>query len=171
MADGEVSPYLGEVLAAGDPLELRGPVGGWFVWDPADPAPVLLVAGGSGIVPLMAMIRPGGGGEPARRSGWSTRSAVPPITLYRDELAERQADDVGLQVAFVYTREHPPGWLASAGRSAPRSSPRRAGQRTAPAAFVCGPTGFVEAVANVLVGAGHGHRIKTERFGPTGGQS
>ena len=169
--DGEVSPYLTEVLSVGDPVELRGPVGGWFVWRPTDPPPVLLVAGGSGIVPLMAMIR-------TRRAA---RSRVPFRLIYsvraRDEryyvadLRRLEQDGDGLDITYLYTRTVPEGW------------PRPAGRVTVddvaaygwppdfePACFVCGPTGFVETVAGMLVAAGHDPaRIKTERFGPSGG--
>ena len=172
LADGEVSPYLAQVVAAGDPLELRGPIGGWFAWDPA-PVPVLLVAGGSGVVPLMAMIRARaatGTGSPFRLV-YSVRG--PDDAFYAAELAERQRGDDGLHVAYVYTRTTPPGWPVPPGRigagalTAQEWSPDRN-----PAVFVCGPTGFVETVANLLVNAGHDPRtIKTERFGPSGGQS
>jgi ferredoxin-NADP reductase len=172
LADGEVSPYLAQVLAAGDPLELRGPIGGWFVWEP-EPAPVLLVAGGSGVVPLMAMIRArtaAGTGSPFRLV-YSVRG--PDDAFYAEELAERQRGDDELHVAYVYTRTTPPDWPEPPGRigaealTAPGWTPDRK-----PAVFVCGPTGFVETVANLLVNAGHDPRaIKTERFGPSGGQS
>ena len=172
LADGEVSPYLAQVVAAGDPLELRGPIGGWFAWDPA-PVPVLLVAGGSGVVPLMAMIRARAatGTHSSFRLVYSVRG--PDDAFYAAELAERQRGDDGLHVAYVYTRTTPPGWPVPPGRigagalTAPEWSPDRN-----PAVFVCGPTGFVETVANLLVNAGHDPRtIKTERFGPSGGQS
>jgi ferredoxin-NADP reductase len=171
LADGEVSPYLTDVLAAGDPLELRGPIGGWFVWEPA-PAPVLLVAGGSGVVPLMAMIRARadtGTGSPFRLV-YSVRG--PDDALYAAELAERQRGDDGLHVAYVYTRTTPPGWPVPPGRIGPGALPAPGWTPDRdPAVFVCGPTGFVEAAANVLVNAGHDPRaVKTERFGPSGGQ-
>jgi len=172
LSDGEVSPYLTQVLAAGDLVELRGPIGGWFVWEPA-PAPVLLVAGGSGVVPLMAMIRAraAAGTHSPFRLVYSVRG--PDDALYAAELAERQRGDDGFQIAYVYTRTAPAGWPDPPGRIG-------AGALTAagwtpdrnPAVFVCGPTGFVEAAANLLVNAGHDARtIKTERFGPSGGQS
>jgi ferredoxin-NADP reductase len=172
LADGEVSPYLAQVLAVGDPLELRGPIGGWFVWEPA-PAPVLLVAGGSGVVPLMAMIRTraAAGAQAPFRLVYSVRG--PDDALYAEELAERQRRGDGLHVAYVYTRTTPAGWPVPPGRigagvlTAPGWTPDRR-----PAVFVCGPTGFVEAVSDLLVSAGHDpHAIKTERFGPSGGQS
>src|SRR5690348_7902987 len=172
LADGEVSPYLAQELAAGDLLELRGPIGGWFVWEPA-PAPVLLIAGGSGVVPLIAMVRTRaatGTGSPFRLV-YSVRG--PDDALYAAELAERQREDDGFHVAYVYTRTTPPGWPVPPGRigtgalTAPGWTPDRS-----PAVFVCGPTGFVETVANFLVSAGHDPRtVKTERFGPSGGQS
>ena len=173
LPDGEVSSYLDDVLEVGYPLELRGPIGGWFVWDPASTAPVLLVAGGSGVVPLMAMIRTreAAGSKAPFRLVYSVRS--PDTALYTEELAERQRRGDGLDVSYQYTRTTPPGWAAPPGRinaevlaSAGWPPDRH------PAVFVCGPTPFVEAVANLLVNAGHDPgAIKTERFGPTGGQS
>jgi ferredoxin-NADP reductase len=155
--DGEVSPYLTDVLGIGDPVELRGPVGGWFVWRPEDPSPVLLVGGGSGIVPLMAMVRTrrATGATAPFRLVYSVRS--PADRLYAAELAG---------ASVLYTR------------SAPTCEPRPPGRLTradlagaAPSdCFVCGPTGFVEAVADLLVDLGQDpDRIRTERFGPTGG--
>lgn len=172
LPDGEVSPYLGQVLSVGDPLELRGPIGGWFVWEPG-PAPVLLVAGGSGVVPLMAMIRSRaatGTGAPFRLV-YSVRG--PDDALYAAELAERQRGDDWLHVDYVYTRTTPAGWPVPPGRigAGALTAPGWMAGRN-PAVFVCGPTGFVEAAANLLVNAGHDPRdIKTERFGPSGGQS
>jgi ferredoxin-NADP reductase len=171
LPDGEVSPYLAQVLAAGDLLELRGPIGGWFAWEPA-PAPVLLVAGGSGVVPLMAMIRTRAatGTHSPFRLVYSVRG--PGDALYAAELAERQRVDDWLQVGYVYTRTTPAGWPVPPGRIAAGAlaAPGWAPDRN-PAVFVCGPTGFVEATANLLVNTGHDPRtIKTERFGPSGGQ-
>ena len=172
IADGEVSPYLTEDLQPGDKLELRGPIGGWFVWDPSSPAPVLLVAGGSGVVPLMAMIRTreATGTGAAFRLVYSVRT--PGDVLYATELAERQHGDNGFQLAYVYTRAVPAGWPVPPGRIGARvlAEPGWAPDRC-PAVFVCGPTGFVEATADLLVSAGHDPAtIKTERFGPSGGQ-
>jgi ferredoxin-NADP reductase len=162
--DGEVSEYLTTVYAVGDAVELRGPVGGWFVWRPEQTDPVLLVAGGSGIVPLMAMIRAraAAGSRTPFRLIYSVRS--PSEIIYADELRRRARDDRGLDVTYVYTRQSPAG------------TPRRitvADVNThgwppdlAPACFVCGPTGFVETVADILVALGHEpRRVKTERFG------
>jgi ferredoxin-NADP reductase len=165
--DGEVSPYLNEVLAVGDPVELRGPVGGWFAWRDADPAPVLLVAGGSGIVPLMAMIRTRaavGRTQPFRLI-YSARA--PDEVYYSDELDRRARDDDGLGVRHVYTRRAPVGWLGDPGRLDVETLSAHAwAADLQPGCFVCGPTGFVEAVADMLVGLGHDpDRIKTERFG------
>jgi len=171
VADGEVSPYLTEVLATGEAVELRGPVGGYFVWRDTDQAPVLLVAGGAGIVPLMAMIRARrvAGRRVPFRLIYSVRT--PADVYYAHELHLPPAGDGGLDVTFVYTREAPDGW--------PRP-PMRIGVADvntggwppdfAPSCFVCGPTGFVETVANILVALGHDpRRVRTERFGPTGG--
>jgi ferredoxin-NADP reductase len=168
--DGEVSPYLSEVLKVGDPLELRGPIGGWFVWDPDDPAPVLLVAGGSGIVPLMSMIRARArdGSTVPFRLVYSVRR--PDQIIYGPELAERVAAGDGFSLAYVYTRTAPPGSDRPPGRiSAEVLAAEGWRPRQTPAVFVCGPTGYVEAAAGLLTGAGHDPgRIKTERFGPTG---
>ena len=171
LADGEVSPYLTEVLVPGDPLELRGPIGGWFVWDPASGGPVLLVAGGSGVVPLMAMIRARAlsGSRAPFRLVYSVRE--PETALYASELAALAAADTGLEVTYVYTRSTPAGWPMPAGRI--NADILTAGQAARPevSVFVCGPTGFVEAAADLLVDAGHEPgTIKTERFGPSGGQ-
>jgi ferredoxin-NADP reductase len=169
--DGEVSPYLTGVLRVGDPVELRGPVGGWFVWRSSDPAPVLLVAGGSGIAPLMAMVR----ARAAARSRvpfrliYSVRS--PQDTYYAEELRRRARDDAGLDLHMVYTRQAP----ESAGEPPGRLTVATVNTHGwpadfAPSCFVCGPTGFVETVADILVALGHDpRRIRTERFGPTGG--
>ncbi len=168
IADGEVSPYLTEVMEPGDPLELRGPIGGWFVWRPAAaPAPLLLVAGGSGIVPLMAMIRAhaAAGSEVPLRLIYSVRT--PADAIYAPELTERsQATE--LAITYLHTRTGPPGMPTgriSAAVVADAAWPPRA----SPAIFICGPTGFVETAANLLVAAGHDPAtIRTERFGPTG---
>ncbi|WP_428965589.1 ferredoxin reductase [Micromonospora fluostatini] len=168
--DGEVSPYLVETYAPGDPVEVRGPVGGWFVWDPGCPEPVLLVAGGSGLVPLMAMLRArsAAGSRAPFRLIYSVRS--PAEALYAGELADRARTEPGVAVSTVYTRQVPPGWAGP---------PHRVGRadlaefgwppQAEPRCYVCGPTGFVESVADLLVGLGHpAGRVRTERFGPTG---
>ncbi|MER7503760.1 ferredoxin reductase [Nonomuraea pusilla] len=160
--DGEVSPYLTEVMRPGDELEVRGPVGGWFVWRPANPAPVLLVAGGAGIVPLMAMVRArraAGSGAPFRLV-YSVRS--PEQLYYADELA---APDPGVDVSVVYTRTAPDGEARPAGRLTAADL----GPSGEADCYVCGPTGFVEAAAGLLLELGHDPaRVRTERFGPTG---
>jgi ferredoxin-NADP reductase len=175
LADGEVSPYLTQTLAVGYPLELRGPVGGWFVWNPDGPAsarPVLLVAGGSGVVPLMAMIREraAAGSHTPFRLIYSVRD--PGALLYAGELARREQAGDGLEVTYVYTRTAPPGSAEPTGRvSATTLASAGWPPDRSPAVFVCGPTGFVEAVAGLLVHAGHDPgAIKTERFGPSGGK-
>ena len=162
--DGEVSPYLTDEARPGDELEIRGPVGGWFVWDADHPGPVLLVGGGSGVVPLMAMIRQRG--RVPTTLLYSARSLDD--VIYREEL-ERVAGD-GLDVVLTLTRSQPEGWTGHSRRVdsellskvAPPPAER-------PLAFVCGPTPFVEAVALALVDLGHDPGlVKTERFGPTG---
>jgi ferredoxin-NADP reductase len=167
--EGEVSPYLTSVLEAGDHLELRGPIGGYFVWDPDDPAPVFLVAGGSGIVPLMSMMRHHAALDSDVPFRLVTSTRTIDALLYREELVD--VTSASVEVAHTLTRAAPEGWtgytrrvdaemLGQAGWSAADS----------PSVFVCGPTPFVEAVASALVGLGHAPgRVKTERFGPTGG--
>jgi ferredoxin-NADP reductase len=170
--DGEVSPYLTDVASAGDQLEVRGPVGGYFTWRPDALEPVLLVAGGSGIVPLMSMVR----GRAAAHSRvpfrlvYSARSQAD--VIYAEELSRRVRDDRGLDVAFAYTRSTPSGWPRPPGRlDAALLAEVGWPADFAPAVFICGPTGFVEAAANLLVAQGHeARRIRTERFGPTGNQ-
>jgi ferredoxin-NADP reductase len=167
IVDGEVSPYLTDTFKAGDPIEVRGPVGGWFVWQPADPAPVLLVAGGSGVVPLMAMVRARGSAASRVpfRLLYSTRT--PTDAIYAEELARRARDDHGLDVTYLYTRTAPPEDRRGVGRlSAADLVAWGWPPDFEPSCFVCGPTGFVEAAADLLVDAGHdAKRIKTERFG------
>jgi ferredoxin-NADP reductase len=170
LEDGEVSPYLTDVLQPGDPLELRGPIGGWFVWRPEEPAPTLLTGGGSGVVPLMAMIRTRiarGSGTPMRLI-YSTRG--PDTLLYREELRRLSDQDPALRVDLVYTRRAPAGWEGKVGRlDAAQLAALAWPPADRPASFVCGPTSFVEAVANLLIDQGHDpQRIKTERFGPSG---
>jgi ferredoxin-NADP reductase len=179
--DGEVSPYLTDVLRAGDRLELRGPIGGYFVWEAALGGPLLLVAGGSGIVPLMAMLR-------HRAAALETadvraRHNVPARLLYssrrwddviyRGELARLAQGDETLEVALTFTREPPRGWTGLRRRIDRMMLAEVAwppGER--PHVFVCGPTPLVEAAAAALVELGHDPAlVKTERFGPTGGSA
>jgi ferredoxin-NADP reductase len=169
--DGEVSGYLVDAAQPGDVVEVRGPVGGYFIWQPEDDAPVLLLAGGSGIVPLMSMIRARAAvhSRVPFRLIYSARG--PAEAIYADELRRRVRDDGGLDVAYAYTRVVPDGWPRPPGRLDPAllASAGWPADFT-PAAFVCGPTGFVEAVADLLVAQGNDPaRVKTERFGPTGG--
>jgi ferredoxin-NADP reductase len=167
--DGEVSPYLTDELRPGDQLELRGPVGGYFVWEPSVGGPVLLVGGGSGVVPLMAMIREraAAGSDADMRLLLSSRSWD--AIIYRDELERLEGH--GLSVVHTLTRSRPDGWTGYARRvDAEMLAEVGPPVDDRPHVYVCGPTPFVEAVANALVGLGHEPReIKTERFGPTGG--
>jgi ferredoxin-NADP reductase len=169
--DGEVSPYLAGELHAGDQVELRGPIGGYFVWAPAVGGPLLLVAGGSGICPLMAMLRlrqAAGSTVPARLL-YSSRSLDE--VIYRDELNKLVPMDNGLELMLTLTRQQPADWTGLHRRidtEMLRAVAWAPAER--PWAFICGPTPLVETAANALVNLGHGPaRIKTERFGPTGG--
>ena len=169
--DGEVSPYLTDELRVGDRLELRGPIGGWFTWQAREGGPLLLVAGGSGIAPLMAMIRhrASANSDASCRLLYSSRSREE--TIYAGELDRLAAEDGALEVIHTLTRSQPPGWTGYSrridremlGEVAPSPEERRL-------AFVCGPTPLVEAAATALVELGYDPaRVKTERFGPTGG--
>ena len=165
--DGEVSPYLTGVFAVGGAVELRGPVGGWFVWRPADPDPVLLVGGGSGIVPLMAMVRTRAAAQSRVpfRLVYSIRT--PADGYYADELRQQVRDSGGLDVTYVHTRSGP-GPVGRLGVATLNSHGWPADFR--PVSYVCGPTGFVETVSDILVALGHDpRRVRTERFGPSGG--
>jgi len=169
--DGEVSPYLTEELRAGDGLELRGPIGGWFAWDAREGGPLLLVAGGSGIAPLMAIIRhrQAAGNEVPVRLLFSSRSYEE--VIFREELESLAAGDETLEISHTLTRSAPPGWQGYDRRIDEEMLGEVAfSPDERPLAFVCGPTPLVEAVATTLVGLGHEPaRVKTERFGPTGG--
>lgn len=171
--DGEVSPYLVDELRPGDGLEVRGPIGGYFVWNVAMGGPLLLVAGGSGIVPLMAMLRHRRRASAAARATAPVRLLYSARTLddmiYRAEL-QQLAEPPLVEVALTVTRGAPPEWIGFRRRidramlesvSWPSSA--------APHAYVCGPTTLVESVATLLVELGHApSRVRTERFGPTG---
>jgi ferredoxin-NADP reductase len=168
--EGEVSPYLAGEARPGDRLEVRGPIGGYFTWTAAAGGPLQLIAGGSGLVPLMAMLRHralAGRQIPARLLVSSRAAAA---ILYRAELEALAAGDDRLSVVHTLTREAPPDWpgerrrvdgeMLRAHAYAPSEQPR---------VYVCGPTPFVEAVATSLVELGHApERVRTERFGPTG---
>jgi ferredoxin-NADP reductase len=171
--DGEVSPYLVGELRRGDGLEIRGPIGGYFVWDVAVGGPLLLVAGGSGIVPLMAMLRRRQRADASARSTVPVRllysARTPDDAIYRAEV-EQLADPPLVEVVFTFTRSAPPNWTGYRRRIdremlesvswAPSAGPH---------AYVCGPTVLVESVATLLVELGNApSRVRTERFGPTG---
>lgn len=171
LEDGEVSPYLTDELHLGDELELRGPIGGWFTWRPQDGGPLLLIAGGSGIAPLMAMIRQ----RMASRSPTPVRllysSRAYEDIIYREELERLAAGDVDLDIVVTLTRSQPPGWQGY-GRRIDRAmiSEVAWAPEERPLVFVCGPTPLVESVATTCVELGYApERVKTERFGPTGG--
>lgn len=168
--DGEVSPYLVDEVRSGDQLEFRGPIGGYFVWDPPDGGPLFLVAGGSGIVPLMAMIRQrqAVGSDVPMKLLYSVRS--PEDVIYRDELDGLSKSDSGIEVHYTFTRTPPSGWTGYARRiDAPMLGELGWPPDTAPLAYVCGPTPLVEASAGHLLTMGYEPaRIRTERFGPTG---
>jgi len=170
IADGEVSPYLSEELRPDDRLELRGPIGGYFTWTEANGGPLLLVAGGSGVAPLMSMLR--------YRA--TIGSAIPATLLYssrawdeiiyREEL-ERLSADPAVRVIHTLTRSHPDGWDGYTRRVDAAMLEDAAGEpEPGRLAYVCGPTQLVENVASDLVALGYPPtRVKTERFGPTGG--
>ncbi|MGK5111747.1 ferredoxin reductase [Geodermatophilus sp. CPCC 205506] len=166
--DGEVSPYL-TGLQPGDQLELRGPVGGYFVWEPDHGGPLLLCAGGSGIAPLMAMVRlraaVGSDVDTRLLGSFKSRDDV----IFRAEL--EQLAGGGLTVVHTLTASRPPGWSGYARRvDTDMLAEVGPGPAARPHVFICGPTPFVESVAEALVSLGHQpQRIKTERFGPTGG--
>jgi ferredoxin-NADP reductase len=168
LEDGEVSPYLTEELRPGDDLEIRGPVGGYFVWDGGDPAiPLLLIAGGSGVVPFRSILRHRSYLDstiPVRLL-YSARSL--PDVIYRDELGQQRA---GVEVIYTLTRQQPPGWPGRQGRvDKPMLAEVAWPPDQQPLAYVCGPTPFVETVASSLVSLGYpAQRVKTERFGGIG---
>jgi len=181
LVDGEVSPYLTEELREGDKFELRGPIGGYFVWDLPTGGPLFLVAGGSGIVPLMAMIRHRNSslavGDTSARKKLPTRllysSRSWDEVIYRDELTALGARDSTLEVVHTLTRNPPADWTGFR-RRIDRAMLGEVGwaAKDSPRVFVCGPTPLVEAVTGTLVDLGHQPAlVKTERFGPTGGQT
>ena len=176
LADGEVSPYLAEIAQTGDQFEVRGPIGGWFAWPADDPRPLLLLAGGSGIVPLMSMIRTHAQASSHVPVRLIYSARTPADVIYASELSERSRVSP-LTVSYLYTR---PGWAAKG--IAPAADAKSYTSRlnapilaeTAfppdwnPITFICGPSGFVEAASALLVAAGHpAFTIKTERFGPS----
>jgi len=170
VSGGEVSPFLTEELRAGDTIELRGPIGGYFTWNPGSSSPLMLIAGGSGVVPLMSMLRTRN--QPASKVPakllYSSRSAED--IIYRDELDRLAANRDGFDLVHTLTRGAPAGWKGQT-RRVDRDMLAQCGFQLAeePQILVCGPTSFVETVADQLVSLGHGESaIKTERFGPTG---
>jgi ferredoxin-NADP reductase len=168
IGDGEVSPYLTEELRPGDELELRGPIGGYFVWEGSEGVPLQLFGGGSGIVPLRAMLRHRAATSNTTPARLVYSSRTLEDVIYRDELTDPTTD---VEVHLALTRSWPDGWAGHRGRvddalldsaTWPASD--------APAIYICGPTGFVEAISRQMVARGHAPgRIKTERFGPTTG--
>ena len=168
--DGEVSPFLTQELRVGDSLEVRGPIGGYFVWTGTAARPLQLVAGGSGIVPLMAMLRHRARALPGTPARLLYSSRTWDAIIYREELTRLAGADPRLTVAHTLTRAAPPGWDGQS-RHVDGAMLRALAIPPAeePEVYVCGPTSFVESVADALVGWGHPvARIKTERFGPTG---
>jgi ferredoxin-NADP reductase len=171
LPDGEVSTYLVDELRPGDALELRGPIGGYFVWEASVGGPLLLVSGGSGVVPLMAMLRHRAASHSAAATRLIYSSRTWEDIIYREELERLSASSNGLEVIHTLTRATPPGWEGYVRRvdaqmlAAIAFPPERM-----PLAYICGPTSFVETASRALVLLGHdAKRIKTERFGPTGG--
>jgi ferredoxin-NADP reductase len=171
LPDGEVSPYLATELRVGDAFEVRGPIGGWFVWRPDQQEPIQLVAGGSGVVPLVAIARShaaSDNGSPIRLL-YSVRD--PGSIVHGPELEGLAGRDGGLILTYAFTRSAPLGWDRPPGRvDAALLADSTWPPDLSPTCYVCGPTGFVESVADLLVEAGHDPaRVRTERFGPTGG--
>ncbi len=170
LSDGEVSPYLTDELRPGDRIELRGPIGGYFTWEIGDGGPLALVAGGSGIVPLMAMLRHRAAAAPRVRAVLLHSSRRFEEIIYRKELESMTAEDPNLRVVHTLTREWPENWRGERRRIAfamlQATLPAPAEK---PLLYVCGPTEMVESVATALVDLGHDPaRVKTERFGPSG---
>jgi ferredoxin-NADP reductase len=170
LPDGEVSPYLTQEVALTDRLELRGPIGGWFVWHTHQTEPVQLLAGGSGIVPLMAMIRSRTAASSSApfRLLYSVRDSQ--TILYRDELQSMANQGSSVAVTYAYTRATPKDWPRPPGRiDAALVAQSTWSPDLSPTCYVCGPTAFVESASNLLTASGNqAKRIKTERFGPTG---
>jgi ferredoxin-NADP reductase len=170
LEDGEVSSYLHDVLVVGDKVELRGPIGGYFVWEASRGGPLLLVAGGSGIVPLMAMIRHrnSAGSRVLTRLLYSSRTFED--IIYRQELDDLDRGAPGLEVFHTLTRKQPASWMGFARRidlSMLKEVVGPLGKGIQ--AYICGPTALVEGIANGLVSLGLSpNHIRTERFGPTG---
>jgi ferredoxin-NADP reductase len=169
IADGEVSPYFHDVLEVGDQVEVRGPIGGYFVWEPALGGPLLLVAGGSGVVPLMAMLRERAVADARPSTALLYSSRTFDDVIYREEIDALAAADSGLRVIQTLTRSQPPDWTGYARRiDRAMLSEAIAAAGTQPLTYICGPTLLVEAAANGLVELGvPPAQVRTERFGPT----
>ena len=169
IADGEVSPYFHDTLEVGDQVEVRGPIGGYFVWEPALGGPLLLIGGGSGVVPLMAILRERAIAEPRPPAVLLQSSRTFDDVIYRDELASLASDGSGLRVIQTLTRSQPPGWSGYDRRiDRPMLAEAVAATGAQPLVYICGPTLLVEAAANGLVELGVPPvRVRTERFGPT----
>jgi ferredoxin-NADP reductase len=167
--DGEVSPYLVDELRPGDEIELRGPIGGYFVWEQSQGGPLFLVGGGSGVVPLRAMLRHHGANQSNVPVRLLYSARTPDEILYRDEFARLAAEDES-EVRFTLTREWPDGWRGYQRRvDAAMLEEVGWSAEERPLVYVCGPSGFVETAASSFVELGHEpQRIRTERFGPTG---
>ena len=168
---GEVSPFLHDEVIVGDRFEVRGPIGGYFVWDATSAGPLLLVAGGSGIVPLMAIVRHRARVGSSARCTLLYSSRAPADIIYGTELEALAARDDGLRVVHTLTREQPPSWTGYSRRiDTAMLTDVLAGSDTSASVFVCGPTPLVEAAATGLVGLGLApSQVRTERFGPSGG--
>ena len=167
--EGEVSPYFHDVVQVGDMVEARGPIGGYFVWEPALGGPLLLVAGGSGVVPLMAMLRERASAELKPPTVLLYSSRTFDDVIYRDELATLGSNDAGLRVIQTLTRSQPPGWTGYDRRiDRPMLTEAIAAAGAQPLVYICGPTLLVESAANALVELGvPPAQVRTERFGPT----
>ena len=167
--DGEVSPYFHDTVVVGDQVEVRGPIGGYFVWEPSLGGPLLLIAGGSGVVPLMAMLRERASANPRPPAVLLHSSRTFEDVIYREELAALASDGTGLRVIQTLTRSRPPGWAGYDRRiDRPMLAEALAAAGVAPLVYICGPTLLVEAAANGLVELGvPPAQVRTERFGPT----
>jgi ferredoxin-NADP reductase len=167
---GEVSPYMHDVVVPGDLVEVRGPIGGYFVWEPERGGPLLLIAGGSGVVPLMAMVRTRSAAADRVPARLLYSSREPDDVIYADELQRLTADSNGFAVIHSFTRAHPPGWKGYTRRI----DAQMIGEVARPLGggalvYICGPTALVEAAANAALELGiRPDRIRTERFGPSG---
>ena len=169
IADGEVSPYFHDIVEVGDRVEVRGPIGGYFVWEPGLGGPLLLVAGGSGVVPLMAMLRERAAADGTVPAALLSSARTVDDVIYREELAGLAAADPRLRVIQTLTRAQPAGWTGHDRRiDRPMLAEALAAAGAQPLAYICGPTLLVEAAANGLVDLGMPPtRVRTERFGPT----